>query len=353
MSLLKHSSILIVGVIISNGLAYVFHFIAGRMLGPEEYGVFGALIALLTLTALPGSAINNTVTKYTSLFYINNDFRKIASLRKKVQNDVLVYSTILLLLFILFSNHIANFLKINTIIPVILLGITIVESLLLPINNGVLQGMKKFRLLSLNTIIEAALRLVFLVIFMFLGYKATGAFISYTLSYFVIFIIIFANIRDFRNELPLEESIKIKPIYKFGFQVLIVDIVLQSIINIPSLLIKHFFTNEFTGYWVAALNIARISLAITGAITTVMFPEIVGEIENTKKKKIFYKAILLVLLTSSFISIILFIIPEHLIQILYGYDYIKAAPLMGWMSIAMILLGLLQLLFSYRLAKLP
>lgn len=100
------------------------------------------------------------------------------------------------------------------------------------------------------------------------------------------------------------------------------------------------------------LNIARISLAITGAITTVMFPEIVGEIENTKKKKIFYKAILLVLLTSSFISIILFIIPEHLIQILYGYDYIKAAPLMGWMSIAMILLGLLQLLFSYRLAKL-
>ena len=52
MSLIKHSSILIVGVIISNGLAYVFHFIAGKMLGPEGYGEFGALMALLLVVAL-------------------------------------------------------------------------------------------------------------------------------------------------------------------------------------------------------------------------------------------------------------------------------------------------------------
>src|ERR1043165_8860800 len=110
MSLLKNSTIVMTGVVISNLLAYVFHFIAGRMLGPHDYGVFGALMALFGLVVLPVTALGYAISKYTSRFHQENQFRNIALIRKKIQNAVLVFSAMMLVIIVIFSQHIANFL---------------------------------------------------------------------------------------------------------------------------------------------------------------------------------------------------------------------------------------------------
>src|SRR5258706_16150340 len=124
MSLLKNSTIVIVGVVVSNILAYVFHFIAGRMLGPEDYGVFGALMALFLLVALPAGALASAVTKFTSRYTTEQQPGKIEQLRKKVQKGVLIFATVMLLIIILFSQSIAGYLKIASRIPVIIVGVT-------------------------------------------------------------------------------------------------------------------------------------------------------------------------------------------------------------------------------------
>src|SRR4030095_5805242 len=100
MSLLKNSTIVIVGVVVSNILAYVFHFIAGRMLGPEDYGIFGALMALFLLISLPAGALTFAITKYTARFNSDDDLGKIALLRKKIQNGVLFFSAGLLVIIV-------------------------------------------------------------------------------------------------------------------------------------------------------------------------------------------------------------------------------------------------------------
>ena len=63
MGLVKNSSIVVAGIIISNLLAFVFHIYVGRVLGPAEYGVFGALMALFLIIALPAGAISSAITK--------------------------------------------------------------------------------------------------------------------------------------------------------------------------------------------------------------------------------------------------------------------------------------------------
>src|SRR6187401_1325932 len=100
MSLLKNSTIVIAGVIVSNLLAYVFHFFAGRMLGPEDYGEFGALMALYLIVALPVASLAYAISKFTAKFNTGNEFGKIALLRKKMQNDVLIFSGVMLILVI-------------------------------------------------------------------------------------------------------------------------------------------------------------------------------------------------------------------------------------------------------------
>jgi len=134
--------------------------------------------------------------------------------------------------------------------------------------------------------------------------------------------------------------------------VLLANLLIQSIINVPALVIKHFYTDEFTGYWTAAFNIARLSLFITAAISMVMFPEIAGEQDHQSKKKIFNRAALLVLFTSLGAAIVFFAIPGLLLRILYGPSFEGAVPVLEWMGFGMIFIGLLQLRVDYFLAQL-
>jgi O-antigen/teichoic acid export membrane protein len=352
MSILKNSTIVIAGVIMSNLLAYAFHFIAARMLGPQDYGVFGALMALFLLVALPAGALSFAITKYTARFNYEKELGMIAVLRRKIQNDILVFSTIILLLIIVFARSIANFLNISSVIPVIIIGVTLAFSLLLPVNRGILQGMQKFYHYSVNTVVEALARLILLVALLFLGYGVNGAILAYGLAYLIAFLWVFPYIKETRLAVDGVKKIVMKPVYKFIFQVLTANVVLQSILNIPSLLIKHFYSSETTGNWTAALNLARLSLFLVTAISLVMFPEISKEKDVVVKKKIFYKSTILVLIATSFMAILLFFVPQFLIQSLYGKSFLGATSILKYMGFAMIFFGLLQLKMDYFLASL-
>ncbi|MCS3799951.1 oligosaccharide flippase family protein [Niastella sp. OAS944] len=352
MSLLKNSTIVVAGVFVSNLLAYGFHFVAGRLLGPQDYGVFGALMSLFLLVALPAGALSFAITKFTARFNFESELGMIGVLRKKIQNDVLVFSGIILLLIVVFANFIASFLKIHSNTPVIIIGITLAFSLLLPVNRGILQGLQKFLHYSWNTVIEAFIRLILLVSFLFLGMGVNGAILAYGLAYFIAFLWIFPYIKETKDVTTATRKIDIKPIYKFIFQVLTANMILQSVLNIPSLLIKHFYSSEITGNWVAALNLARLSLFLVTGISLVMFPQISKEKNAILKKKIFYKSTFLVLIATSGMAIAFFFIPQFLIQSLYGKDFDGAVPILQYMGFAMIFFGLLQLRMDYFLASL-
>ena len=351
MSLLKNSTIVVAGVIISNLLAYIFHFVAGRMLGPADYGVFGALMALFLIVALPAGALGSAITKFTSKYIAEKKIGKIEILRKRVQRDVLIFAGVMFLIILLFSRVIADYLNISSNVPVIFVGFTLIFALILPVNRGILQGMKKFKIYGGNLILESGSRLILVVALLFIGMGVDGAILAYGLAYFVAFLFIFSHIGEIKEGRQDNKKLDMKNIYKFILLVLFVNLIMQLIINVPSIFIKHYLSAEFTGLWTAALNIARISLFVTGAIATVMFPEIAGEKDHSKKKKIFGRAVILTLLASVGCALIFFLFPGLLISVLYGSAYLGAVPILQWMGVAMIFIGLLQLWMNYWLAK--
>ncbi|MEP7197126.1 MAG: oligosaccharide flippase family protein [Saprospiraceae bacterium] len=351
MNLLKSSGTLLFGIIISNLLAYAFHLVAGRMLGPEDYGTLGALLSLYLIVALPGGALAYGVSKFTTQYHLNLEFGKMSLLRRRIQFEVLVFSGILFVLIYIFSSQISDFLKINSPLAVILMSSTIAFALILPINRGLLQGMKKFQALSLNNIFEAFSRFILLVAFTFLGYGIHGAILAYGIGYLIAFLLVFPFIKEVTDASVTSDSILIKPVRQFIFKVLLLNVIIQLLLNVPTLYIKHYYSSAFTGYWIAALNITRISLSLTSAISLVMFPEIIETTDLKLKRKIFIKSLLLVFLATSAMALVFILIPGFILNIMYGQSYTDAIPLLKILGVAMIFVSILQLSVDCFLAK--
>jgi O-antigen/teichoic acid export membrane protein len=349
MSLLKNSTIVVAGLIIANILAYIFHIYVGRSLGPEEYGAFGALMALFMVFALPAGSISYAITKFTAKFNSEKDYSKIGFLRQRVVSKFFKIGVILFIAIASSSKWIANYLKLDSITPLLFVSFILIFSFILPINRGVLQGMKKFKIYFWNVIIEAFARILFLFLFIFIGFKVNGAILAYGLGYIFAFLAIFPFIKE--TKLEKSKSYDMGPFYKFIFLVLIVNILLQAIINLPTIFIKHFSTSEFTGYWTSALTITRATLIVTTGITMAMFPEISGKTNHQDKKRVFKKAFLLTTLASLIIAMIFWFIPDLFILLLYGPNFLGAISLIRWMGLAMVGLSMLQVSLNYLLAR--
>lgn len=349
MGIVRNSGIIVFGLVIGNILAFAFHLIVGRMLGPVEYGVFGALISLYTIIALPAGAISSAITKFTSKLYSDKDYIGIGILRKEISKRAWIVSIIIFLIIAGLSVFIADYLKINSFIPVVIVGVNLIFAMVLPVNRGILQGLRKYGHFSVNVIIEAVSRLGLVFVLLFFGLGVDGAILAYGLGYLAAFIAVFPFIRETKTKET--GKVNMKRIYKYMGLVLVANFIIQAVINLPTLIVKHFYSSEFTGYFSAALTIARVTLIITSGISMVMFTEVAGLNDEKERKKHLKKAFIMTLLVSIGITIIAALIPKLIIGILYGKDFYAAGPILVWLETAMIGLSLIQLWVNYWLAK--
>jgi len=350
MSLVKNSTIIVLGIMVSNILAYCFHLYVGRALGPTDYGIFGALMSLFLIIALPAGAISSAIAKFSSRFKLKQEYGKIGALRRMVQDKVIIFGIIIFFLITILSKFISDYLKIGSNFSVMLIGLILIFALILPVNRGILQGMKKFKEYSLNSIIESVSRLILVIILIYLGFGVNGAILAYGIAYLIAFLLIFRQIKETGKYQDHKKAINMKIVLKFILLVLLANLFLQMLINAPTLFIKHYFSSEFTGFWTASLTLARISLFIATAIALVMFPEISGNDNPKERKIIFLKSLGLTLIATTGIALVFLLFGKFAINILYGSAYLPSLPILQWMGIVMILIGALQLIMNYFLA---
>ncbi len=349
MSLIQKNVIMTAGVVAANILAFVFHFIAGRLLGPEEYGEFGALIATVMVIGLPLSALSSTVTKFISRANAS-DPKAIRKLKQRFQIDALAIGGLILIGVMIFRNTISDYLKLDRPGVLILIAFTGLFSLLLGISRGVALGVRNYTQYSWNLIIESFMRLLALFALVYLGIGATGALGSYCIAYLISFVILELthNKRFTHKE---SASFSRKELYRFMGVMLAVQFAIRGSINLPTLYIKHEYSNEFTGYWNAALTISRTILFVTAAVSMVLFTETSSNNPRSSTRRNLIISSTLVFCSSGLIALVYFLFPEFFLRLLFGEKFIDAAPILQWMGFSMIGFGLIDLWSKYYLAK--
>ena len=347
--LARHSSIMFSATIVANLLAYLFHVYMGRSLGAAEYGILGSLLAAFYILFVPLGAFSTVVTKFVSEFKARKEYGKVASLLFPGMRKLSRYAILIFIGLSLGSWLTADFLRIPSPFPVILMGLAIAFAVGLPIPRGVLQGLQKFGQLGLNISLESLIRLLLGVLLVSLGLGVNGAILAYGLGYLAAILLALMPLRfllHLRNE-----TIDISSIYKFSLPTLTMSICLAVMTNVDLIFVKHFFTSEEAGIYTVVSVLGKVIFFVSGAFTIPMFP-LVSELhtrgENTLlilKKSLFY-----VISFSGIVIAAYWLFPSFIVHTLYGRAYSLAIPLLGAMGIAMGLIALVMVYTTYLLA---
>ena len=324
----------------------------GRILGPSGYGELNTLISLLFISGAITSTFQTSVTRYISAYNAQNNVYKIKNFFIKITIRFFILSCLIFILLLLLLKPIAFFLNMESSLPLIILGVIIIEGSLASVITGVIQGMGRFKALGFNSILGTSLKLALGIFFVYLGFKSFGAVIGIMLSILVAYLIIILSIKDIlRLKIPsnIDSSIDIKNFYKSTIMILISTVLITLISYFDIVLVKHFFSPENTGYFAAASQIGRIILFFPGAIGIVIFPRFTEKFEkNERLRGTFLKSFFILLVTSIFFLVIYFFFPEIIVKIMYGTVFINdSSKLIFLYGLFMALIGFINLQILY------
>lgn len=348
----KHGALMFVATTAANVCNYLFHLIMGRMLGPADYGALASLLSLFFIITTPvKDAIRTVISKYVAVFKAHNEFGKIRYLTHKAIQQLFFYGFLFFLLIGFASGLIASFLKIPSIIPVIVLGSAVLVSVVLPVGWGVLQGVQEFGKLGMSILVEAGLRLVSAIALVWLGLRVSGAIGACALSNLIALALLFFPLSFLLKGKEKDTGINSREIYRYFWPTLITVLCFTSLTQFDITLVKHFFLAKEAGYYSAAALMGRIVLFLPMAIAMVMFPK-TSELHALKQDSsaVLRKSLLVVAGMCGLITLFYFLFPRFMITVFFGKTFVAGAPLIGLFGIAMTLFAMVNILMFYFLS---
>ncbi|MHB1335445.1 MAG: oligosaccharide flippase family protein [Candidatus Humimicrobiaceae bacterium] len=337
---------------LANIINFFYQIIMGRILGPSGYGELNTLISLLFISGAITGTFQTSVTRYISAYNAHNDVYKIKNFFIKITIRFFILSCLIFIILLLLLKLITSFLNMQSSLPLIILGVIIVQGSLASVVTGVIQGMGRFKALGFNSILSTSLKLVLGIFFIYLGFKSFGAVIGIMLAALIAYLILFLSIKDIlrlKIQNNIDSSIDIKNFYKSTMMILISTVLVTLISYFDIVLVKHFFSSENAGYFAAASQIGRIILFFPGAIGIVIFPRFTEKFEkNERLRGTFLKSYFILLVTSIFFLVIYFFFPEIIIKIMYGTVFINdSSKLIFLYGLFMALIGFINLQIFY------
>jgi len=339
---------------VTNLINFLYNIVMGRMLGPSEYGVLVSITSLLYISGTIGATIQTTLAKNSSSYLANGDLNKVRILFYLITKRLFIITVIIFIIILIFINQITAFLKLNSIYPLIFLGIMIVVGSLVAIGKGVLQGTQNFKSFGIISILEVLLKLGLGVILVYIGFKSGGAIFGLMLATLFSYFFILIPLRKIlwkKDNKAIDDKINLKKFYKNISLILISTILISILSYIDIVLVKHFFTSYETGQYSAAAQIGRIILFFPGAISIVIFPRLSEKF--TKKESVrntVIKSFVIILAVSVVFLIFYYFFPKLVIEIIYGKQYLLASTLVFKYGIFMTLVSMINLQIFYFIA---
>lgn len=346
--LAKGSLILFITISFFNILNYLFHFFMGRMLGPSDYSVLAALMSVIYLLGVPSEAIQTLISKYSSKYNSKEEPGKIKDLFLRSLKRFSLISIVLFFAFLFLAIFISEILKIDYWLLVIT-GLFIFYSFLVPIIRGVLQGTKRFKELGYNLMGESVIKIILSVLLVIAGLRVYGAMVGVIMAVVLVFFLSLLYL----NKLFLAErkNADLTGYLSYGFPVLICITCVVLFYSADILLAKIIFNPEVAGKYAVASMLGKMIFFGTQAIGKAMFP-LTSESHEKRKGSSgdFFKSLKIVVFLLIFSLIIFFFFPEYLVGILFGLAYLDISHVVFILGLSYSFLAFANLVLLYLLS---
>lgn len=344
--LFSGSMIMIIGSNFANFLNLLYHFVIGKMLGPGGYGELVAIITLIGLFGIIPASLSLVVMKYISA---SKSDVEISTLINWFKTQALKISLIFSVIIFITSPLVSSFLHINKVIYLILVAFSFLFSTQSLLNRAILQGLLKFKEMVLSMVAENGFKLLISVLLIYLGLQVGGAIGGFVVSILIGWYITNYYLRYHRKQKKL--NVNLRQMLAFAVPVSIQSLAITSLYSSDVILVKHFFSSSDAGIYSALSTLGKIIFLGAGPIGAVMFPLISQRhAKGTEYRKVFIYSLLATLILATFVLLVYWLLPEVVINLLYGTAYLKAANLLIWFGIFITLFTLSSLLITFHLS---
>ena len=328
---------LLIGVAASTIIMAVGTIILGRLLTPDEYGLYGIAMVPSTLIILFRDwGINSAMTRYTASLR--------ASHREEEIHDYIAAGLIfevasgiaLSFLSLFLASFIAStvFHKPESASYIAIISVSIISGSLLAASQGGFIGFERMELNSFTLICQAIAKVAVGPVLVILGYSVFGAVIGYTIGFMAagiiglttFYLILIRPLRKKRTRNP-KITKTLKTMLNYGVPLAIGSIVAGILGQIYAFMIISLVSKTMYGNYLVTLNFGVLLTFFTTPIATVLFPvfaKLDPQNERELVKNVFassikYTSILLVPAT-----MILMALSGPMVGTLYGEKYVYA-----------------------------
>lgn len=289
--------------IIWGALNYAYHPLMVQYLSTGDFAEFESLVGILNILWVLMSG--------ASLFLM----REVAKNSKNLGmvKSLFIYAGVFLgiiglityVLLAISSPFTANFLKLESITPVLLVSLTVVFSFPGTVVWAILSGLKKFRFIALSSVLWSLLRLVFGIAFVFFGYRLYGAIGAFVLSTACIFFLnlsyvwyILKKHTTVDNRESFKKDIQKDSLYIFHFFLL--AFLLAILMNMDVIFVKNLYDTNTAWVYAGISVVAKFLVFLWSSIETVYYPQIMEhEKEQVPKHFLINASLMLVILSIS------------------------------------------------------
>jgi len=331
-----------------NAVNYFYHLIMGRLLGPVDYGILASLYSVLYLISIVPSSTSVSIVKFVSSAKDKNEVKYIyQSIRKSIFNIAIILS----ITFLIFSPFIISFLNLQESLSVVLISPILFFVLISLVNQATSQGLLNFFGLVTPNLVSALVKLGVGVGLVLMGFRVNGAIFGVVLASLFAYLsstFFVKKINDFKS---IRSNFKIKSFFRFALPVLVQALAFTSIFSTDVILVKHFLPAFEAGLYASLSTLGKIIYFAVSPVTATMFPIVSRKkAKGENYMKVFVTSLFIILGIATIIVLGYYLFPNLAIGILYGKQYLIAAPQLIWMSLFFLVYSLLYFLVNFMLS---
>jgi O-antigen/teichoic acid export membrane protein len=332
---------------------YFYQIVIGRCLSPAEYGVFNSLNSIAVLASAPLGVVPLVVAKYTVSLSLSGP----AMVRGLLARTLCLAGALGLFTVAAgaaLSPLLKAFLHLDHISPVFNMLVLVGLGFVLPVPQGLLQGLHRFNGYAYTHIgltlgrLVAAVGLVGVARLGVDGALLSGS-VGSAISLAVGMLLLKDMVSGERVRVPVGVM---REMAGFSLSVLVFTVFMTTLGNLDLVLVRHYCLPSEAGLYSTAAVFGRIAYFLPAVLANLMFPQVVrNRSAGEDSRGPLWKNFLLSLVLGGGVALVFSLAPDRLITLILGGEYAGAGDMLMLVSIAMALLASLQILVTFDLAE--
>ena len=329
---------------------YLVHPVVSRGLPLSEYGVFAALLQVVTMMTIPTVGLQQVIAQQEAGAITAEKKRVVASEFRGVGIAMFILWLVLAAIVGVFWKQIAGSLQIQNPMALVMTVLIALAALWMPMVQGLLQGRQNFLWLGFMQISSGVGRLgcICIIVLIFHGWAA-GAMGAVLIGMAGLVTIGLWQTRDVwrmeRTEVKWMEWLKRVIPLTLGLGAA------NFMLSVDLPITQHYFPARQTGFYAAAGMIGRALVFLTQPLTMVMFPKLARARATGEKSHALELTLGTTIFFVSLAAIAATILPWLPLKIIYPPEYLAATPLVPWFAWCMLPLTLSQVMVNSLMAR--